>query len=234
MTVIINNINSNVPKVFLPFCQDNNKTKRTFRYHNRVKSDSYTQTKAFLGASVGALSAIAVIAKMQRVRPWKLDYKLPEFIGLATTSIVGGVIGGSIGATEEDKKEKRNEGLFQFLNSSIPALLVSGGLYLAQKSMKYNNTAVKAAVSFIGILMGMQLASNITNKVIDPNNKVPDRKLGFKDALANMDDALGVVVMMKPKKAPNVKPNFLEKYNILENVLPVVMAWCGYRAGQTN
>ena len=234
MPIIVNNINSNIPKVFLPFCHDNNKNKRTFRYHNKVKSDSYTQTKAFLGASVGALSAIAVMSKMQRVRPWMLDYKLPEFIGLATSSIVGGVIGGSIGATDEDKKEKRNEGLFQFFNSVFPAVLVSGGLYCAQKSMKYNNTGVKAAVSIIGVLMGMQLASNATNKITDPHNKVPDRKLGFKDALANMDDALGVLVMMKPKKASNVKPNFIEKYNILENALPVVMAWCGYRAGQTN
>lgn len=245
MTLIVNNLSPNIPKVFLPFCHSGDeKAKRTFRYHNKVKSDSFTKTKALAGSALGAAAAVGVMAKRQNVRFWNVEYGLKEIVGLAATSIAGGVIAGSVGATKEDKKEKRTEGLFQFLNAALPAGLVTGGLVLASNSQRYNTPVVKTAVTVLGLLLGMQFASNITNKVTDPHNKVPDRKLGFKDAIANIDDAVGVFAILKSKKAVSAADeaaesaakqtsSWLHKIPV-ENLLPVIMAWCGYRAGQTN
>ena len=243
MTLIVNNLSPNIPNVFLPFCQSDPKMKRTFRYHNKVKSDTFTKTKAVVGAALGATAAVAVMAKKQHVKPWNIEYGLGELIGLAASAITGGVAVGSIGASKEDKKEKRAEGLFQFLNSALPAALVTGGIKMLSSSAKYNTPIVKGSMTVVGLLLGMQLASNLTNKITDPHNKVTDRKLGFKDALANIDDALGVFVILKPKKAGAVgeavettskkTASWLQHVKI-ENILPVVAAWCGYRAGQTN
>ena len=244
MTLIVNNLSPNIPNVFLPFCQSDPKTKRTFRYHNKAQSDSFTKTKAIVGSALGAAAAVGIMAKSQKVRFWNVEYGLKEIVGLAAAAITGGVVTGSIGATDEDKKEKRTEGLFQFLNAALPAALVTGGIIWASNSKKFNTTAIKTAVTVSGLLLGMQLASNITNKVTDPHNKVPDRKLGFKDAIANMDDAIGVFAILKPKKAATVVDDLSENTSKhasswlhkipVENVLPVIMAWCGYRAGQTN
>ena len=244
MTLLVNNLSQNIPKVFLPFCQSDTKTKKTFRYHNRIESDSYTKSKAIIGSALGAAAAVGLIAKVQNVRFWKIEYGVKEIVGLAAAAITGGVAVGSIGATKEDKKEKCTEGIFQFLNAALPAGFVTGGLVLASNSTRYNTPIVKTAVTVLGLLLGMQLASNITNKVTDPKNKVPDRKLGFKDAIANIDDAVGVFAILKSKKIQSAADDIAETSSKkasswlhkipIENILPVIMAWCGYRAGQTN
>ena len=71
----------------------------------------------------------------------------------------------------------------------------------------------------------MHLAAKLSNKINDPQDKVPDRKLTFKDSIANIDDALGVLILAKVPIA--------EKLHI-DKTLPAIYSWCGYRAGISN
>lgn len=45
----------------------------------------------------------------------------------------------------------------------------------------------------------------------------------MKDAIANIDDALGAFAIAKVPFADKV-----------EKIIPLIFVWCGYRAGQSN
>ena len=59
-------------------------------------------------------------------------------------------------------------------------------------------------------------------RIIRKENPTPVTE---KDAIANIDDAFGALVIAK---FPGIKHLHVEK------VLPVIFAWCGYRAGESN
>ena len=122
-----------------------------------------------------------------------------------------------------DKKRKINEGVFQFLNATVPTALVGGAMKLIEDNTKYQNSrAVKAAAIVISLIAGMPLAAFLANIINDPKDKEPDRKLTLKDSIVNMDDALGALVVAKIPVGG------------LDKLLPAIFAWCGYRAGQSN
>ena len=76
-----------------------------------------------------------------------------------------------------------------------------------------------------GLLVGMYGAASISNLICDPHDKRPDRKLTLLDCIANIDDAIGVLVLAK---FPLVDKLHLEK------LLPFIYTYCGYRAGKSN
>ena len=91
--------------------------------------------------------------------------------------------------------------------------------------MYLNNNTFKISGTLAGLLAGMPIAAALSNKINDPHDKVPDRKLTIKDSIANIDDAIGVLVLTKVPIA--------EKLHV-DKILPVIFSWCGYRAGMSN
>ena len=141
-------------------------------------------------------------------------------------SILGGTISGIAADKKANKKRKINEGVFQFLNATIPTILVGGAMKLIEDNTKYKNSKpVKAAAIITSLIAGMPLAAFLANLINDPKDKEPDRKLTLKDSIINMDDALGALVVAK---IPLVDKLHVEK------IIPAIFAWCGYRAGQSN
>ena len=125
-----------------------------------------------------------------------------------------------------NRKQKINEGVFQFMNATVPTMLVGGAMELIKDNEKYKNSkSVKVAAIVTGLIAGMPLAAFISNIINDPKDKEPDRKLTLKDSIINMDDALGALVVAK---IPVVDKLHLEK------IMPAIFAWCGYRAGESN
>ena len=156
----------------------------------------------------------------------KVKYELPQVIGLSTASILGGVATGIAADKKANKKRKVQEGVFQFMNATIPTLLVGGAMKLIEDNVKYKDSKpVKVAAIVTSLIAGMPLAAFISNIINDPKDKEPDRKLTLKDSVINMDDALGALVVAK---IPVVEHLHLDK------LMPAVFAWCGYRAGQSN
>ena len=201
------------------------------RNHRVFETDTKTKLKVAAGAVGATILPMIYFAKKQRglkniVDIFKIDYGLKEVLALSSASIVGGVLSGIAFDKISDKKRKIKEGVFQFMNATIPTMLVGGAMKLIEDNVKYKDSrAVKVAAIATGMIAGMPLAAWLSNIINDPKDKEPDRKLTLKDSVVNMDDALGALVVAK---VPLVGALHLDK------LMPAVFAWCGYRAGQSN
>ena len=199
----------------------------------RVRKSAYEKDitpqdklKAGIGSLIGTAVPMIFMMKKQRVKnPLKLKYGLKDMVILSGSAITGGVAVGMIGETPAARKNKFKEGVFQFLNASIPTWIVGGVLKLAENNPKTNNIPCKIASMACVLIVGMFGCAEISNLIFDPKDKYPDRKLTLKDCLANMDDALGVLILAKFP--------FVEKLHI-ESALPLIYTYCGYRAGESN
>lgn len=200
-------------------------SKHRVRNYNRDISKA-DKTKALIGSTVGTVLPILFMMKKQEVKnPLKLKYGMWDMIGVSACSIIGGVGAGLIAEDKNVQKNRLKEGLFQFMNASIPTWIVGGVVSLCENSEKYNNKRNKILSVVGGLLVGMYGAAALSNVVTDPKDKYPDRKLTFKDALANIDDGIGTLALAKIP--------IVEKLNI-GRFLPIIYAACGYRAGQSN
>ncbi len=182
--------------------------------------------KAAVGAIAGTVIPMAFMMKKQKIKnPMKLEYGLKEIILLSGASVAGGVCTGMIGENKKTNENKIKEGLFQFLNASIPTWLVAGVLKLCEGSKNFNNIPGKILSIAGALIVGMYGAASVSNLICDPHDKQPDRKLTLKDCLINIDDALGVLVLAKFPCADKLH---------FERLLPFIFAYCGYRAGKSN
>ncbi len=194
---------------------------------NPNTSNKSLNIKSAASAIVGTAIPLAIMMKQRKIKnPFKMEYGLQDMLVLSATSVAGGVAGGILG--ESDKKIRKNklkEGVFQFLNASVPTWIIGGVLKLPESSHKFNNVPIKIASVFGGMIIGMFGAAHVSNLLFDPKDKVPDRKLTFKDCLVNSDDVLGALVLAK---FPIVDKLHIDK------LLPVIYAYCGIRAGNAK
>ncbi len=207
----------------------NNKTSKnsyaSYRYHKMRESERKESIRALTGAIIGAAIPLVTFSKKQKKNFLKMEYGLKEIAGVSAGSIIGGVAGGMINADKFDRKQKVNEGIFQFMNAVVPPAAVLALMKLSDKINPLNNAYGKIGIVVTGLLGGMFGAAKLSNLICDPKDKVPDRKLTMKDSIANIDDALGVLAMADIpalKKLP-VAP-----------LLPPIYILCGYRAGESN
>ena len=204
------------------------KRKRTLmecRYKRDEFVSSRDKGKALAGSALGTLLPMLFFSKIQKKNLWNLKYKFNEIIPMSIGANVGNIAISSIGKSKKKKKKKYNEGVFQVINSIMPMAMVDGGIKLCEKSKKFNNTKAKIATSIAGVVAGTQLGIRLANKITDPKNIIPDRKYTAKDAIANLDDAVGILVL---GKVP-----FADKIHI-EKVLPAIYTYSGYRSGTSN
>lgn len=204
---------------------DNKRTLKQLRYKRDDYVSKNDKAKALTGAAVGALIPLLAASKLQKRSPWKLKYRLGEVISMSVGANVGSIAVSSINKPKNEKRKKLNEGVFQVLNSVLPMSFVDAGLKLCGKFKNTNNPATKIMASVLGVGIGTQLGIRLANKITDPKDLVPDRKYTAKDAIANLDDAVGILVL---GKIP-----FADKIHI-EKVLPAIYTYSGYRAGTSN
>lgn len=226
---VVNSISSN-NYVLQPYSFPNNverlnKANYRVRSYNREISKE-DKIKAFVGSTIGTIVPILVMMKKQKVKnPLKLKYGMWDMINTAAGSIIGGVGFGLIDENEKVRTNRLKEGLFQFMNASIPTWIVGGVVSLCENNEKYNNKWCKILSVTGGLLVGMYGSAALSNLITDPKDKYPDRKLSLKDALANIDDGIGAIALAKIP--------IVEKLNI-GRFLPIIYDACGYRAGQSN
>lgn len=195
------------------------------RAYSRKVSNS-DKIKALTGSLIGTAIPMFLMMKKQKIKnPLKLEYGMWDMVGMSAGSIVGGVALGLAGEEKEVKTHRLREGFFQFMNAAIPTWVVGGVISLCKHSQKHNNIKNKILSTIGGLLVGMYGSAALANVITDPKDKRPDRKLTYKDALANIDDAIGVFVLAKFPFADKLK---------LERLLPLIYTMCGYRAGKSN
>jgi hypothetical protein len=182
--------------------------------------------RSALGAMVGTAIPLACIMKSRKTyNPIKLDYKIQDMLVLSGSSVVGGTIGGMIGADNESKKKKIKEGTFQLLNVSLPAIFTAGALKICEKTKNLNGIIPKIGAVTLGIGLGIFSALKLSNFIFDPKDKHPDRELSPKDFVASADDAIGALALAKFPIVNKVPA---------DKILPVIYSYCGYRAGKAN
>lgn len=182
--------------------------------------------KAGLGAAIGTLIPLILLMKKQKVNnPFKLNYGLGDIVMLSASSITGGTFAGMIGEDKKTNHNKLKEALFQFMNASIPTWMSAGSLKLCENSKRFNNVPSKLISMLGSLIIGMYGAASVSNLIVDPKDKHPDRKLTLKDCLVNIDDVFGALILAKIP--------FLEKLHP-ERILPFIFAFCGYRSGKSN
>ncbi len=197
---------------------------KKYKQPNLKKSN--TKAKALIGATIGTILPLAIMMKNQKTKnPLKLDYKLKDILVLSTSSIAGGMLGGMYKENNEVKKNKLKEGVFQLLNAVLPAISVAGMLKLSEKQKRLNCVPGKILAVAGGIVIGMFAAIKSANKIFDPHDKHPDRKLGPKDFIASADDAVGALAL---GRFPIIQTLHLDK------ALPLAFGYCGYRAGKAE
>lgn len=225
------NTNNNKKNVFKNF----QKTAKTcsFSYtkikQRRIKTTERLTTPEKIGVAAGAISGtvipMLIFAKKQNRNILNLDFGLKEMLIVGASAIAGGTISGILFGKTKNHKKKIDESIFQLFNASIPPLLYTGLSKIQKKTKFAENKLATIANSIFSLTAGMYIAAKTANLVIDPHNKIPDRKLKMQDALVNIDDALGVFALAKFPLISKLHP---------EKVLPVIYSWCGYRAGQSN
>ena len=194
---------------------------KTYRYHRNGENDAQTNLKIAAGTLAGTLIPIAPIAKKQNVNLFKIKYGVKEMLSASTSAIAGGVGAGMLFDKNTSKKKKLDEGVFQLMNATMPTAITA----LLFKIKFLQKPLGKAFATLLGLGSGMFLAPKLSNKINDPKDKVPDRKLTIKDSVANIDDAVGVLVLAKVPLAQKLH---------VDKILPLIYGLCGYRAGSSN
>lgn len=229
----IESITTNVPQRHYMNAFMANRKDISYGYINLQKSkdsESGLSKKDRILAGVGSTFGVAIpvlaYMKHQKVNNmFKLHYNAYQMIGMAAAGNVGGILLSSIGESKKDQKKKWKEGAFQMALTTLPLLLVDGGIKLVEKvkSKKINNNFVKILVSVIGVAIGSNTAVAISNKLrSDKEAKKPKRELKLIDMIANIDDFVAIMVLAKIPFAKKIK---------IERALPFIYAFCGYRSG---
>lgn len=179
--------------------------------------------KAAIGAALGTIIPVVIMAKERKIKnPFKLKYSATDMVILSATSIGGGTAAGILAESGTEQKNRCKEGIFQFLNATVPIGLVSLGLKACEKIKPLNNIGGKIGATAVGVAAGMIGATKLYNKIVDPKNKEPDRKLTLKDCVVSADDVVGALTIAR---FPCIEALHLDA------ILPVVFGYCGYRAG---
>lgn len=193
---------------------------------DKLKKSKRDKIKAFTGGLLGTSIALLAMMKKQNIKnPFKVNYNLSDMCMLSASSIAGSVSLSMIGNNFDTNKKKFKEGVFQFSNATIPTWLAGATLALCEASPKYNNAFAKSLSTIGAILVGMYGAAGLTNKIFDPKDVEPDRKLTLKDGIVNLDDIFGILVLAKIPFLKNIH---------IEKALPFIYTYCGYKAGKTN
>lgn len=106
--------------------------------------DTKPNIKSVIGATTGTLILLAIMMKQRKIKnPFKMEYGLQDMLILSAASITGGVAAGMMGENKTARKNKLKEGVFQFLNASIPTWIIGGVLKLPGNSHYFNNAPTK-------------------------------------------------------------------------------------------
>lgn len=198
---------------------------------SRKNTSSNNNKKDKILAGIGSTASVTAVTlglmKHQKVKnPFHLKYSVATMLTMAAAGNIGGVLLSSIGEKVSDQKKKWKEGIFQMMLTAVPMLLVDGSLKLCSKTKKFNNNFAKIVASVAGVAIGSNIALHVSNKLRDDKEaKKPKRELKLIDMLANLDDAVAILVLAKIP--------FADKIHI-ECALPFIYSFCGYRSGSAD
>jgi hypothetical protein len=237
-------------------------------YHDLEGNNLTRKQKAVIMASAvaGMTPVLATLAKMKGfslnpariiktpIKDWALckfapkeksiEFKAPQIISIATGSVIGGFVGGSI-VDKQNVKAKKREVLNQLLgNVLVPVACVASGAELYKKfetkiegampQIKSNkklanifNIVMKKlpnATTTLGLLgVGIYLGNRVSNLINDKlyNNKI-ERNIRPSDFAPHLDDVCMATTMMNEESLFG---------SALARIIPLALLVPGYETG---
>lgn len=215
--------------------------------HKSQKSEAPTKVKlaSIIGAGICALGAAHMIARHQSkitpVNMFQIKYSEPEIMGVAVSSIVGGLAAGGL---TDDKKYlpiKIKEGIHQTIANIITPLLLISGLNkiydkfkiekLPQftpdnKFKKCANETIKMlphlCIAILGLVGGVFLGTIISNKFNNIEKTPDERKVKALDFIYHPDDIAAACAIAD-------KNGVLKKF--VSKIIPPIFMLHGYESG---
>ena len=179
--------------------------------------------KALVGAAAGVLCGMKiapVLIKKGKIKEGTLK-EVIEMLSMAGLANVFSVLFASFKNEKKENSKKWREAGFQFMNTSIPMLMVSAVHEVCKRCNSLNNKPVKIIGSILGMLGGAMIATKLSN--LSADNDAQMRKYTLKDSIANFDDIAATIIIGFPQYQK------LNKY--AKTLLPYIYTYCGTRAG---
>ena len=213
-----------------------------------IKKDHEGQVKraALGGSALMTLLYLFAVAKGQKKSAFKLrdmfklDFGALSTIGLATSSVIGGLTGGLIADKKENRKPKLKEAIHQFLGNIVTPITIVGVATSQIKKHnfdKFTKWTLNALAGVVGVATGVTggnyIASKVNERIFKEND---DRKVGIKDFGIHVDDILTVIALATAKKK-DVMAQTVEELpqtgiqKFISKALPAIFLICGYEAG---
>ena len=223
MITAIQNTNISNPNITYGYMDLKKREKKQYQPDTTFKD----KTLSAVGSITGVGLTMAYLMQKQKItNPLKLKInKVSTMIPMAAAANIGAILLSSFKERKEDIKNKWKEGAFQMLLTATPMLLVDNTIKFCEKSENklINNSASKLGISAVGVFIGSHLALAVSNKLRNEfETKKKQRELKPIDMIANLDDAVAMMVLAKVP--------FANKINI-DKLLPFIYTFCGYRSG---
>lgn len=201
--------------------------KRGFVRRNAVKAAALT------GSALGSAAFLAILSKRQvngslkLKNLFKVSFKSPaRAIGLATSTMLGGLVGGLIADTKDTRKSKLKEGMHQFLGNIITPISIVGAAtsFVEKKNISHAKKLFYSGLAALGgVGVGVTVGNKIASKVNEVIFKEDDtRKVKAKDFGIHIDDIMTWLALA-------TKGEMIQSF--ISKALPVVFLICGYEAG---
>lgn len=207
---------TNLYKNFKPY---NHFQSKTIKKPQQQPAPKKINLKPLVGATLGVGAAMLAAPKLKKAKN-KTVNEVIEMLLMAGGANVGGVLAGSIGADNKQKKKKWKEAGFQLMNITIPMLMVSSATEICNRVKTLNKAVPKIISSIVAMTSGAMIATAITNATRAEGE--PYRKYTPKDAVSNFDDIVATI-----------KIGFKEilDYVPVDKILPFIYIFTGTRAG---
>lgn len=195
--------------------------------------DGQVKRASLGGSALLTLGYLLVLAKTAKKGNFKvkdmfnIDFKnMFKVMGLATTAVVGGLLGGIAVDTKENRKAKLKESIHQFLGNVVTPITIvglAGEAIEKRKFSKVKEVCLSALAAVGGVAAGVTGGNYVAGKVNKAIFKEEDnRKLGFKDFGIHVDDLLTVAALT---------PIGDQIKGFISKALPAIFLICGYQAG---
>ncbi len=194
---------------------------------NNVKAAAITGSVATTMLYLVAMAKLAKNGQIKISDIFNVRFKnMYKVMGLATSSVIGGLTGGILADKKENIKPKLKESVHQFLGNIVFPITIVGlaGEAIEKRNFsKVKEISLSALAAVAGVGAGVTGGNWVASKVNEAIFKEDDtRKVTLKDFGIHVDDLLTVAALTPIG-------NSIESFT--SKALPAIFLICGYEAG---
>ena len=215
----------NSPKAF----GDNNENK-ILNHKNKVRAASIAGSMAASGLFLFTLEKHKHPKNFKFSNLFRQNFKNPlKVMGLATVTMLGGLVGGLLSDEKSKQKAKIKEAIHQFIGNIVVPISIVGAAVTAIEKKKFprKKEIILSGLASIagvvtGVISGNYAAGKINEKLFNENDK---RHIGPKDFGIHVDDIMTLIALTS---------NGDKIQSFIGKALPAIFLICGYESGTSN